>query len=329
MGLAPLVVRFVQIAGPMMCPALREIVVGRPVNQSAGLLGDLSATEVARIRHYHQAITGQKPRPQNGGQDCLSPESPLPRAVLCHEAQDIMQLWGRVAPEEIHARQASVRVRAASRARADLAGTRSVLRHEPVADDIYRHAARQPYAGFFAVEEYDIGWRRFDGQMSATATRAAFVSGDAVTVLPYDPVRDRVLLVEQFRAGPYARGDNVPWQLEAIAGRIDPGETPEQAARREAVEEAGLTLGDLRFVASYYPSPGALSEFIYSYVALADLPDGSAGVFGVADEHEDIRGHLVAFDTLMALISSAEVCNSPLILTAWWLAGQRASLRGT
>jgi len=186
---------------------------------------------------------------------------------------------------------------------------------------------RLPYAHFFGLEEYDVAWRRFDGAMSATVTRAAFVSGDAVTVLPYDPVRDRVLLVEQFRAGPLARGDAQAWQLEPIAGRVDPSETPEQAARREAEEEAGLHLTGLEEVARYYPSPGAVSEFLYSYVAVTDLPDGVAGVFGLAEEAEDIRGHLITLNHLLELVTTGEVQNAPLILTALWLQRERPRLR--
>jgi 8-oxo-dGTP pyrophosphatase MutT (NUDIX family) len=116
--------------------------------------------------------------------------------------------------------------------------------------------------------------------------------------------------------------------LEPIAGRIDPGETPEQAARREAVEEAGLTLGDLIEVARYYPTPAAKTEFLYSYVALCDLPDGVAGVFGVEDETEDIRGHLIGFDIFMDLLASGEVAVGPLVITALWLQRERAALRG-
>ena len=136
-----------------------------------------------------------------------------------------------------------------------------------------------------------------------------------------------MLLVEQFRAGPHHRGDPQPWQLEPIAGRIDPGETPEAAARREAVEEAGLHLGPLIEVARYYPTPGICTEFLYSYLALTDLPDGAAGVFGLTEEAEDIRGHLVSFDHLMALVASGEAGNAPLILTALWLQRERAGLR--
>ncbi|MEO8243829.1 MAG: NUDIX domain-containing protein [bacterium] len=241
-------------------------------------------------------------------------------------AAAVMALRGAMPADRIAARLVPMLVWGASAVRAvDAAPT--VLRHRAVPDDVKVAEMRQPYAKFFALQEYDVAWRRFDGGMSETVTRAAFVSGDAVTVLPYDPARDRVLVVEQFRAGPWARGDAQSWQIEAIAGRIDPGETPEQAARREAVEEAGLRLDRLVEVGRYYPSPGAVSEYLYSYVALTDLPDGSAGVFGEADEAEDIRGHLISFDRLMDLVASREIENAPLILTALWLQRERSRLR--
>lgn len=214
-----------------------------------------------------------------------------------------------------------------TRTRAGLASP-SLLRRAPGKDDVLVETRDEPYAAFFAVEEQRLRYRRFDGQHSATVLRAGFVSGDAITVLPYDPTRDRVLLVEQFRFAPHLRGDANPWQLEAIAGRIDAGETPEAAARREAREEANLTLTELLPIAGYYPSPGALSEYLYSYLALVDLPDSAAGQFGLATEDEDIRAHLVSFADLMALCTSGEIANAPLLLSALWLSGQRAQLRG-
>ncbi len=245
-------------------------------------------------------------------------------AEVVATARDVMAQYGRRPAQAVLARYGMMLVRGAARVRATIA----VPMSRRFAGDVQATALREPYAHFFAVEEHDLRFRRFDGQLSPQVTRAVFVSGDAVTVLPYDPVRDRVLLVEQFRAGPFVRGDVQPWQLEAVAGRIDPGETPEEAARREAVEEAGLTLGALLPVAQYYPSPGICAEYLYSYVGLTDLPDGAAGVFGVEGEAEDIRGHLVSFDDLMALVASGEAGNSPLILTAYWLAQNRARLRG-
>ena len=241
-------------------------------------------------------------------------------------AGDVMALFPTGAVERIAARYGMMLVRGASRVRAAGAGA-TTLRHQAGAGDVQIARRGAPYAAFFAVEEYDIAWRRFRGDISPPARRAVFVAGDAVTVLPYDPVRDRVLLIEQFRVGPMARGDAQPWLLEPIAGRIDAGETPQAAARREAVEEAGLTLGALLPVAQYYPTPGANSEYLYSYVAICDLPDDATGIFGLASEAEDIRSHLVPFDAFMALVASGEVANAPLILTALWLQRERAALR--
>lgn len=248
-------------------------------------------------------------------------------AVVVATAADVMAEMGQRPAAKVAARYHPMLVRGASRLRARVPSPAD-LRRRGQPDDVDLQRRRTPYAHFFAVEEYDLRIRRFDGGYGPRVNRAAFVSGDAVTVLPYDPVRDRVLVVEQFRTGPYARGDAEVWQIEAIAGRIDPDETPEQAARREAVEEAGLTLGALWPVANYYPSPGAKSEFIYSYVAEADLPDGTAGVFGVAEEAENIRGHLIGFEALMGMVASGEVANAPLILTALWLERERARRRG-
>lgn len=215
----------------------------------------------------------------------------------------------------------------AHRARA-AAATPAEVRRRPLPQDVTVERRSEPYSRFFALEEQDLCFRRFDGAMSAPVHRAAFVSGDAVTVLPYDAARDRVLLVEQFRFGPHVRGDANPWQLEAIAGRIDAGETPEAAVLREAQEEAGLLLDRLLPIAGYYPSPGAMTEYLWSYLALVDLPDSAAGHFGLATEAEDIRAHLLSFDRLMALCASGEIANAPLLLSALWLARERPGLRG-
>lgn len=247
-------------------------------------------------------------------------------ALAAATAADIMAAYGQISADRMRHRLTPMQVRADSRLRAQAAQPPQQVRRTPGPVSVQRHS--HPYAHFFAIEEFDLSFPRFDGSMSPVVNRAVFVSGDAVTVLPYDPTRDRLLLIEQFRAGPFGRGDRNPWSLEAIAGRIDPGETPEICARREAVEEAGLVLGAMHKVAEYYPSPGAKTEYLYSFVALTDLPDGSAGVFGVEDEAEDIRGHLLTFDAAMDLIASGEISNAPLLVSLLWLARERPRLRG-
>jgi nudix-type nucleoside diphosphatase (YffH/AdpP family) len=186
---------------------------------------------------------------------------------------------------------------------------------------------QRSYAHFFALDDMQVRHERFDGTMTEPLDRAVFIAADAAIMLPYDPIRDRVLLVEQIRMGPLARGDTSVWQLEPIAGHVDPGETPEQAVQREALEEAGLTVQFLEKVAEVYASPGNSTEFYYIFMGLADLPDGAQGAGGLASEGEDIRSHILSFDELMALVGNFDAANAPLVLAAYWLAHNRARLR--
>lgn len=246
--------------------------------------------------------------------------------TVTEAAEEFLALRGVLSLEAAVHRYPLILVRAASRLRAQ-APRPATLRRVPQPGDIEIEALERPYAKFFAVEDYTLRHRTFTGKMSPPLDRAAFVSGDATVVLPYDPVRDRVLLVEQFRTGPLARGDANPWCLEPIAGRVDAGETPESTARREAQEEAGLTLSRLIAAPRFYPSVGAKSEYLFTFLALADLPDGSARLGGLEEEGEDIRSHLVSFDGLMSLIETGEAENAPLIVLALWLARLRPGLR--
>lgn len=238
-------------------------------------------------------------------------------------AKEVMTYIGQKTATEVGLMFPMIRARAWSRLNA-AQSRHGVLTYQGTVD-VADH--RRPYANYFALDEYDLHHPRFDGTTTPQVTRAVFLAPDAALVLPYDPLRDRVLLVEQMRMGPLARGDRALWQLEPIAGRLDPGETPETAARREAMEEAGLTLGALEPVAETYCSPGNSSEFYYIYVGLTDLPDNSAGLGGLESEDEDIRSHLLSFDDLMAMCGTLQIANAPLVMAAYWLAYHRERLR--
>ncbi|WP_299360338.1 NUDIX domain-containing protein [uncultured Paracoccus sp.] len=191
-----------------------------------------------------------------------------------------------------------------------------------------RHlAVREPYAGHFAVEEHRFQHRLHRGGWADPVDRGVFVSSDAAVVLPWDPVRDRVLVVEQFRSGPAARHDPDPFILEPVAGRIDAGETPEATMLREAVEEAGITLDRLVPTPHYYPTPGIAAEFIYSFVGIADLPDGCTGIGGLPEEGEDIRGVLMERADLVRRCLSGEIVSGPLLILALWLDRNAQDLR--
>lgn len=249
-------------------------------------------------------------------------------AISVAATEDYMSHFGECASANVRRRFGQMLTRAGARMRAEglRAGTCAVRRRSSP-EDVIRQQLSHPYSAYFAVEEHDLSYRRFDGSMGPRLNRAVFISGDASIVLPYDPVRDRVMVIEQFRAGPYARGDANPWLLEAVAGRIDGGETPEEAARREAVEEAGLHLKTLLPGPRYYPSPAAKAEYLYSFIGIADLSDDKAGVGGLEAEAEDIRSHIIPFDRLMELVASGEVDNAPLLVLAYFLQALRPSLR--
>ena len=247
-------------------------------------------------------------------------------AIVTEAAGEFIAGMGRLSPEAALRRYPMMLVRAASRLRAQ-EGKPARIRRQAAPEDVQVHQRVPAFSGYFALEEYRLSHRLFAGGQSPVLHREAFVSGDAAVVLPYDPVRDRVLLIEQFRVGPFARGDLNPWLIEPVAGRIDAGETPQEAALREAMEEAGLAIERMIAAPNFYPSPGAKSEYLYTFIGLADIPDVAAQPGGLADEGEDIRAHVLSFEALMALVDSGEADNAPLVILALWLARIRNDLR--
>lgn len=201
------------------------------------------------------------------------------------------------------------------------------LRTSMTLQDVDITRRRPSYAGFFRLEAFDLRYRRFDGSWSGEIGRETFVAFDAALVLPYDPVNDTVVIIEQLRFGPIHRGDPAPWVFEPIAGLVDAGEDPAEAARREAVEEAGITLTSLRPMANVYASPGYSSEFFHCFLGLADLTGLGQAEGGLAEENEDIRRHVLPFTRAMELVDSGEINAAPLAMMLMWLALRREELR--
>jgi nudix-type nucleoside diphosphatase (YffH/AdpP family) len=206
-------------------------------------------------------------------------------------------------------------------------GTPTTIRRRAEPGDFDLRRIEAPAGRFFRFERLEADVLRFDGGRAEGLTREVIAGADAALVLPYDQVRDRILLVEQFRAGPARRGDPQPWILEPVAGLVDTGETPEQAARREAEEEAGLTLNRLERMFEGYASPGNATDHFFAYLALCDLPDDHATTGGLESEQEDLRLHLLPFDEAMRLIETGEANAMPLISMLLWLDRWRAGRR--
>lgn len=184
-------------------------------------------------------------------------------------------------------------------------------------EDVQVERRETLFKGFYRLDKLHLQHRQFAGGTGPVITRELFVRPPAVGVLIYDPATDEVLLIEQFRVG--ALDDAHPWQMEIVAGLIESGEQPEEVVRREAQEEAGITLGRVERVMEFLPSPGGSDERFALYVASADLSQ-AGGVHGLPEEGEDIRVNVMSVNQALTAVERGRINNAPCILALQWLA---------
>lgn len=182
-----------------------------------------------------------------------------------------------------------------------------------------------PYQGVFRMARYELRYRLFNGDWSKTIMREVMERKSAASVLPYDPVQDVVVLIEQFRPGAIANPQS-PWLLEAVAGVFDPDEKPPEVATREAKEEAGCDILDLYPICEYFVSPGGCNEYLYLFCGRTDA-SGVGGIYGLEHENEDIRTHVLPVEKALMLLKEGKIKTSPAIISLQWLQLNREWLR--
>ncbi|MNH20789.1 ADP-ribose pyrophosphatase [compost metagenome] len=198
------------------------------------------------------------------------------------------------------------------------------LNSVPKAVEIVKRA--NCFQGFYKLDKVHLRHELFAGGMGREISRELFVRHDAVCVLPYDPQRDEVVLIEQFRVGAIGKVDN-PWLIELVAGLIDKDEQPEEVAHREAEEEAGLVFSTLWPMTRYFPSPGGSDEFVHLFLGRCSS-DGAGGLHGLEEEGEDIRVKVWAFEDALQAVRDGKIANAATIIALQWLALNRAEVRG-
>ncbi len=201
------------------------------------------------------------------------------------------------------------------------------------AKDVRVRKKETPFRGYFRVERYHLRHRLFEGGWSDTMTREVFERGHAVGVILYDPDRDLLILIEQFRAGAYAalplrhfRRRPSPWLMEVVAGIVEPGESPRRVAVREAMEETGCKVLDLVHACDYLATPGGSSESVVLFCGRVKAPPHGS-IHGISAEHEDIRVHVVPTARALSWLDTGLACNSMLIIALQWFALHRRALR--
>jgi ADP-ribose pyrophosphatase len=193
------------------------------------------------------------------------------------------------------------------------------------------------YDGFLKVARLKLRSRLFEGGWSREFTRELLLRGQGVGVLLYDPHLDKVLMVEQFRVGCMDDPVNGPWALELVAGLLEEGETPEDVARREVFEEAGVTIAaegstdgkarSLLPICEYYNSPGGSNEKLSVFCAGFDATQ-AGGVFGVEDEAENIRSVVLDRAEALAAVKAGRINNAMSIIALQWLQLNLETVKG-
>ncbi|GIU09525.1 ADP-ribose diphosphatase [Shewanella morhuae] len=173
------------------------------------------------------------------------------------------------------------------------------------------------YQGFFSLDEYTFKHKLFAGGWSLPVTREVFERGHAVVVLPYDIKQDKIVLIEQVRF-PALATTKSPWLMELVAGMIALEETPVDVAHRELFEETGLVADNMHFINSYLASPGGSTERFYFYWADIDSSE-ARGLHGLAEEHEDIRLHVMSREQAYNSMLNGEIDNASTVIGLQWL----------
>ena len=181
------------------------------------------------------------------------------------------------------------------------------------------------YKGFFEMRKLTLKHKKFNGEWSGSMTREMMVRDDAVCVFLFDPIEDKVLLIEQFR--PAVLKSESPWLLELVAGMVEEGEEDEDVARREALEEANVTIKRLEYLFKYTPSPGGLVEYLRMFVGEFDSSTiDTTQTHGLEDENEDIKLHLFSSDDAIALLKN-DVENASTMMGLQWFALNHVDLK--
>ena len=172
------------------------------------------------------------------------------------------------------------------------------------------------YRGFFELNQFTFKHKKHDGSWSKTLIREVLKETDVATVLPYDSKAKKIILVDQFRSG-LIENNLEPTIKEIIAGFIDKGESPEEAAIRECKEETGCSVHQLRKIFSYYPSPSFSQSCYHFFLAEVESFKGER-IIGQEDEDEDLLARSYSTDEVKNMLNNGKIINGVTLIALQW-----------
>ena len=179
--------------------------------------------------------------------------------------------------------------------------------------------------GYLEIRRYQISHEKYDGNQTPILCREVMDRGSVGAVIPFDPIRQEVILIEQFRIGAWAASWPQPWLLECVAGVIEDGETAEELVCREAPEEAGCEILQLEPIARYFSTPGACTELVSLFCGRVDST-GLGGIYGLETENEDIFATVWSLQDALSALRHGAICNSMTLIALQWLADQHGRI---
>jgi ADP-ribose pyrophosphatase len=172
------------------------------------------------------------------------------------------------------------------------------------------------YSGFFSLNKYEFIHEKHNGEWTSTVEREVFSGAHVSTLLPYDPIKKEIILIQQFRAGVLSRYDE-NYLLEIVAGIVDEGENPEQTAIRECLEETGCEVKKIHPIQSYFPAPGSSESFYHIYLGEIQAFDGER-IKGLEKENEDILVKSFKIDEVRQMLKEKKIMNGLALVALQW-----------
>jgi len=172
------------------------------------------------------------------------------------------------------------------------------------------------YTGFFNLNKYEFIHQKHDGNWTEKIEREIFSGAHVATLLPFDPLKKEIILIQQFRAGTLSRYDE-DYLYEIVAGIIDENESPEKTAKRECLEETGCKVNKITKIQSYFPAPGSSESYYHLFLGEINSFKGER-IMGLENENENILVKAFKINEVKDMLKRKKIKNGVTLIALQW-----------